>query len=201
MTIIQKTQLITAMMKRGHSFISAYNEANGARGEELYREYCQLNRIVLSDLFIGNYPLTQGFGLNPKMYAKFGWKGHNGIDFGMKTGRQLISCVSGRVVSAYDDGKGWGKHIYIWDNYQNIMVIYAHLSRIDVKVGQSVKVGKGLGLSGNSGNSTGSHLHFGLYKTNSSGYKINLGNGYGGAINPLDKNLVEWRIKNPSVAL
>jgi murein DD-endopeptidase MepM/ murein hydrolase activator NlpD len=201
MTILQRTQLVAEMMKKGHSFISAYNEANGVRAEELYKEYCKPNTVVVSDLFIGNYPVTQTFGKNPALYRRFGWRGHNGIDFGMKTGTQLVSCVSGRVVSAYDDGRGWGKHVYIYDNYQNIVVIYAHLSRIDVKVGQSVRVGKGIGLSGNSGNSTGPHLHFGIYKTNASGYKIDLGNGYGGAIDPFDKKQVTWDVKNPKQPL
>lgn len=189
------------MMKKGYSFIGAYNEANGPNGERYYQEYCGVKTIVISDLFIGNFGVSQIFGANPAMYKKFGWKGHNGIDFRCPTGTQLIACCNGKIIEAYNDGSGWGNHVYIYDASQKAMFIYAHMKTIAVRVGQVVRTGQLLGLSNNTGNSTGPHLHFGGYQTNDSGYKINLGNGYGGAINPFDSKLVTWNVKNPSKPL
>ena len=201
MTLGEKVKLIIAMMAKGHSLISATNEANGPRAEELYIEYCSSKNTTIYDIFIGTYHVSQYFGSNPSMYKKFGWKGHNGIDFACPSGTNLISCCNGKVIQAYNDAKGWGNHIYIYDESQMVIFLYAHLKEIKVKVGQRISVGKLIGLSGNTGNSTGAHLHLGIYKTNTHGYKIDLGNGYGGAINPFDKKQVTWIIKNPSQAL
>lgn len=200
LTLTQKIKLIAAMMKGGHSLISATNEANGIRQDELYKEYCCKN-IVLRDLFIGNYKVSQLFGKNPAMYQQFGWKGHNGTDFACPTNTKLISCVDGIVTTAFNNIGGWGYHLYIWDKVQNIMVIYAHLKELNVKVGDKVKIGQLIGLSDNTGNSTGPHLHFGTYKVDGNGNKIDLNNGYGGAINPFDKNLIIWEITNPKEPL
>lgn len=188
-------------MKGGHSLISATNEANGVNQDKYYKEYCD-KRIVLQDLFIGNYGISQKFGnvlyINKvNVYKQYGWKGHNGVDFSCPTGTKLISCVNGVVTTAYNNVGGWGYHCYVWDKDQKIMVIYAHMKSLNVKVSDKVKVGNLLGLSDNTGNSTGAHLHFGAYKVDDNGNKINLGNGYGGSINPFDSNVFEWIVTNP----
>lgn len=202
LTLIQKTQLIAAFLKRGYNPIGAYNEANGVNAERYYQEYCSNQKIVIGDLFIGNFRVTQKFGndliINKiHIYRKFRWKGHNGIDFGCPTGTKLVSCCNGKIVSAFNDGNGWGNHIYIYDESQKVLYIYAHLKNFSVKVGQKVKIGKLIGQTDNTGNSTAPHLHFGAYRTDEYGRKINLGNGYGGAVNPFDKNAFSWVIVNP----
>lgn len=201
MTLSNKVRLIKALISGGYNLIDAFNATNGANAQNLFNEYLGVKTIKISDLFIGNFGVTQRFGQNPKMYQRFGWKGHNGIDFGTPYDTQLISCVYGLVIRAYNDSNGWGNHIYIYDKNQSALVIYAHLKSISVKVGQTVIPGMKIGLSDNTGNSTGPHLHFGIYKTNSSGYKINLGNGFGGAIDPFDKKQVSWVITNLKKAL
>jgi murein DD-endopeptidase MepM/ murein hydrolase activator NlpD len=198
-TITQKGQLILAMTKKGYNFLDAVNQSNGQNQDKLFKEYCGTKNPVINDLFIGNFGVSQYFGANPQMYKQFGWKGHNGLDFRCPTGTQLISCVNGTITEAYNNIGGWGNHCYIWDKDQNVMVIYAHMKSLNVKVGDKVKIGNLLGLSNNTGNSTGPHLHFGVYKVDSNGNKLNLNNGYGGAVDPFDKNQFTWVVNNPQV--
>lgn len=130
-------------------------------------------------------PITQRFGVNPASYAKFGLKGHNGIDFGIPTGTKLYSCIDGTVIEAQSDPTGYGNYIKIENNECGIL--YGHLKSFSVAVGETVKAGQVIGISDNTGNSTGSHLHFGVFPK-----PRNKTNGYNGYIDPLNPNLVEW---------
>lgn len=141
----------------------------------------------LADLFLGSHPLTQGFGLNPASYARFGIKGHNGLDFGMNTGTEVWSATDGIVLRAADftgtNFNGFGVLVEIWDDVQLCACLYGHLQRPLVAVGQRVHARQPIALSDNTGNSTGPHLHFGICKTDANGVRLNLGNGYGGWLN------------------
>ena len=83
---------------------------------------------------------------------------HAGIDFRAATGTRVYASKSGRVIFAKWKG-GYGKIVGI-EHAGNFTTWYGHLSRISVKVGQTVSQGKVIGLSGNTGISTGPHLHF-----------------------------------------
>jgi len=103
--------------------------------------------------------VTQWYGENPSYYEQFGVAGHNGVDFGLKVGVPLKAVDSGTVdrVQKLSTGYGWNVLLkHTWGSS-----IYAHMSNIGVGVGQQVEKGEVLGLSGNTGNSTGPHLHFG----------------------------------------
>lgn len=91
---------------------------------------------------------------------------HFGIDLRAKIGTPVKSAGSGKVVSAGFKG-GYGKTIEI-AHEGGLKTLYAHLSSIDkkIKVGSYVKQGQNIGKSGNTGISSGPHLHFGLYKNN-----------------------------------
>ena len=136
-------------------------------------------------LFKGNGRLTQYFGSNASAYAKFGLKGHNGIDYGIPNGTELYSAINGKVTEVANDVKGYGKYVKIENDEAGI--IYGHLQEWKVKVGDVVKAGQLIGLSNNSGNSTGPHLHFGVFPK-----PRNRNNGYAGYIDPFDKKLVTW---------
>lgn len=139
-----------------------------------------------TDLFEGNYPLTQAFGLNFNWYAPFGLKGHNGIDYGLPVGTKLFSAITGTVTEVALDARGYGNYIKIENDECGIL--YGHMRELSpLKVGSNVKAGDLIGYSGNTGNSTGPHLHFGLFPK-----PRNRNNGYAGYINPLDKKLVNW---------
>jgi hypothetical protein len=86
---------------------------------------------------------------------------HSGIDLTMPEGTELRSVVEGFVSNVYDGSGNIGKGVKIIGN-DDREYIYGHLSDVDVKVGQKVNFGDMLGESGNTGNSTGPHLHFGV---------------------------------------
>ena len=90
------------------------------------------------------------------------WKAHHGVDFGARRGTPILAAADGKVIfSGWMNGYGRVIKIRHKDSY---VTLYAHQSRLKVKVGQSVKKGQIIGYTGNSGRSTGPHLHFGLYK-------------------------------------
>ncbi len=83
---------------------------------------------------------------------------HEGIDFRAATGTRVYASKAGRVIFAGWNG-GYGKIVGI-EHADDFTTWYGHLSRIRVNKGQTVTKGKVIGLSGNTGVSTGPHLHF-----------------------------------------
>lgn len=86
---------------------------------------------------------------------------HTGYDFAMPEGTPIRSITDG-IIHLVDYGnKNTGKTIFVqWGDGKT--AIYGHLSKFAVKEGQHVKARDLLGYSGNTGHSTGAHLHFGL---------------------------------------
>ncbi|MGK7905857.1 MAG: M23 family metallopeptidase [Synechococcus sp.] len=112
-------------------------------------------------------PVTSEFGprVNP-VTGQF-QRQHSGIDLGTPMGTPIRAACDGVVMVAAPRW-GYGNYVVI-DHGVNeegnrLTTGYAHLSRIDVAVGQPVTRGEVVGLSGNSGLSTGPHLHFETYK-------------------------------------
>jgi murein DD-endopeptidase MepM/ murein hydrolase activator NlpD len=84
---------------------------------------------------------------------------HYGIDIALPTGNSVVSSFSGKVRIINYDPRGYGKYVVVrHDN--GLETVYAHLSEITCDVNQQVAAGEQLGLSGNTGRSTGPHLHF-----------------------------------------
>lgn len=90
--------------------------------------------------------------------------GHNGLDFGIVVGTPVEATMDGKVVHAGWNNQGYG-NLVIVDN-GTYKTYYAHLSSIPVAVGDSVTAGTTIGLSGNTGNSTGPHLHYEIRQNN-----------------------------------
>lgn len=133
--------------------------------------------------------ISQDFGENPAMYAQFGLNGHNGLDLAVPVGTQLFAPIEGMVSIGNDGNGGYGKYIEIIKD--NLKVILGHLSEFDVKDGQYVYMCEKVGLSGNTGFSTGPHLHLGM-KNMKDGKVLNYDNGFKGAINPRPL-IVTWK--------
>ena len=92
-------------------------------------------------------------------------KFHEGIDFSASVGTEIIATGDGVVSEAYKDGKGdgYGKYIVINHGY-SYSSLYAHMSSVNVKQGQKIKRGQVIGYVGNSGKSTGPHIHYEVRK-------------------------------------
>jgi murein DD-endopeptidase MepM/ murein hydrolase activator NlpD len=87
------------------------------------------------------------------------WERHKALDIGAPTGTAVVAADSGYVVKTGWSEYGYGKYIVI-DHGNGFQTLYAHLSTILVEVGQSVGKGERIGSVGNTGRSTGPHLHF-----------------------------------------
>jgi murein DD-endopeptidase MepM/ murein hydrolase activator NlpD len=105
--------------------------------------------------------ISQKFGENPAAYARFNMAGHNGLDFAVPVGTPIRAVDDGVAVEMLSDVDGYGQYIKLKHSWGESL--YAHLDRYNaVAQGAHVKRGQVIGLSGNSGNSTGPHLHLGI---------------------------------------
>jgi murein DD-endopeptidase MepM/ murein hydrolase activator NlpD len=110
----------------------------------------------------GDWPLTQAFGARPAYYARFGLPAHNGIDIGCPEGTILRALFAGEVSEVWFDQAGYGWYCKL--RHENgPELLYAHQRQAPaVSEGDLVMPGDTLGVSGNTGNSDGPHLHLGM---------------------------------------
>ncbi|MHB1316388.1 MAG: murein hydrolase activator EnvC family protein [Minisyncoccota bacterium] len=148
--------------------------------KELYAYESQLklevdpSRLPASRAGILSWPLdkvivTQRFGQTSASKRLYVSGSHNGADFGAPTGTPVKSALDGVVVGtgntdAYPGCYSFGKWVMV-KHPNGLSTIYAHLSVIKAVTGQSVSTGEVIGYSGNTGYSTGPHLHLGVYAT------------------------------------
>lgn len=98
--------------------------------------------------------LTSNYGYRPR----FG-RMHKGVDLNLNVGDTVVAAFDGRVRITKFEGKGYGYYVVVrHDN--GLETVYGHLSRFLVKPNQYVKAGQPIALGGNTGRSTGPHLHF-----------------------------------------
>lgn len=90
---------------------------------------------------------------------------HPGMDFTAATGTKVYATANGIVSHVKSDPWGYGNHIII--NHGNgYITLYGHLSRYSIRIGQQIIRGQLIGFVGNTGRSTGSHLHYEVRKFN-----------------------------------
>ena len=115
-----------------------------------------LKLLISNDSLGSYYPPICGI-----ITSNFGWRDnrmHKGMDINLKRGDQVHAAFDGMVrIARYNGGYG---NVVIIRHYNGLETVYAHLSKIKVKVGQVVIAGQTLGLGGATGHATGSHLHF-----------------------------------------
>lgn len=96
--------------------------------------------------------ITSGFGQRR-------WRWHYGTDLGVCVGDTIVSMFSGRIRIIDFERRGYGRYVVVrHDN--GLESVYAHMSRVLVSLDQRVEAGEPIGLAGNTGRSTGPHLHF-----------------------------------------
>lgn len=126
---------------------------------------------VKEDKLKKNVKFLSGFGMRIHPIHKIR-KFHKGIDFTAPQGTDIQATGNGRVVKVNSVGSGYGKHVLI-DHGYGYKTLYAHMSSVNVKVGEIVKKGQKIGLVGSTGTSTAPHLHYEIWLN-------------GVAINPID---------------
>jgi len=129
------------------------------RQQELVRSLLErkLEFLATPSLWPSRGPITSGFGTRSSPFGR-GGDFHNGVDIKVPTGSPVYAPGAGRVVEA-DFMHGYGLRVVI-DHDFGLETVFAHLKKAEVKPGQMVRRGECIGLSGNSGRTTGSHLHY-----------------------------------------
>ncbi len=113
--------------------------------------------------------LASGFGMRIHPVYKVR-KLHSGIDFSAPTGTPIYATGDGKVIPDNGlGGSGYGNFVIISHGF-GYHTLYAHMSKINVKIGQQVKRGDIIGFVGSTGTSTAPHLHYEVIKN---GEKIN----------------------------
>ncbi|MBI2628412.1 MAG: peptidoglycan DD-metalloendopeptidase family protein [Candidatus Niyogibacteria bacterium] len=133
---------------------------------EEYMKQCRSYGDLLKNIFC----LTQYFG-NTKFAqtGAYGGQGHNGVDFKAAIGTKIYAALGGIVKGVGDTDTipkcySYGKWVLI-EHPNGLSSLYAHLSLTKASLGQEINTGDLIGYSGNSGYSTGPHLHFTVYAT------------------------------------
>lgn len=163
-----------------HSIMSSIEETPILSNDyELYNlnAYCTYYTLTENDAFwwpVGSAEPTNGniYGGEPvstNITSHFGTRAdnHGGMDVGVVRGTPIIATRSGTVLLVYTGcvegdtscGETYGNMVKI-DHGDGIEAIYAHLNSVEVQEGDIIKQGELIGYSGNTGNSSGPHLHF-----------------------------------------
>ena len=119
----------------------------------------QSNNVITSKYGYRIHPVTKKYKL------------HTGIDLRASKGTSIFAAKAGTVVTA-EYNSAWGNYV-ILSHGGGYTSLYAHMTKMNVKVGQSVKQGQVIGTVGSTGYSTGAHLHFELRKNNVSYNPLN----------------------------
>jgi murein DD-endopeptidase MepM/ murein hydrolase activator NlpD len=131
---------------------------------------------------VSNHGLT-------RVASGFGWrihpiykteKLHTGMDFTAPIGTEVYATGNGVVSKVENDGRGYGNNIIINHGY-GYETLYGHMSKFNVRVGQKINRGDLIGYSGNSGSSTGPHVH---YEVRKNGTPVNPVNFYYNDLSP-----------------
>lgn len=181
----EKNNLLAATKNKESNYLKTLEEKKAlqeAFQKELSNLESDLKQVVnqktipKAGIGILSWPLdkikiTQKFGHTAfaATTAAYNGGGHNGVDFGISTGTKVKAALSGVVTGAGNTdsacpGASYGKWVLI-KHYNGLSTLYAHLSLIKVSVGDTLQTGDTIGYSGNTGYSTGPHLHFTVMAT------------------------------------
>ena len=131
--------------------------------------------IALQPPIYGTPRISQRFAENPPMYTPYGLAGHPGLDYAVPTGTVIRSPVAGTCYIGSETYAAYGTHLWIRPDVgaglavpsgsqpaPDAWVLLGHLSRILCDTREKVQPGSIVALSGNTGRSTGPHLHLGI---------------------------------------
>lgn len=176
----QQNELAVVQAEKGEALQGLKQEARELEGQlrQIEQDERQVRRLIelaarrarihhtTVPKFAGTYmrpvdaPITSGFGMRFHPILHYS-RPHNGIDFGARYGTPVRCAAPGRVIAA-TTMRGFG-NVVIVDHGGGVTTVYAHLSHISVRSGQSLTQGQNLGNVGKSGLATGPHLHFEMH--------------------------------------
>lgn len=167
---VKRGDTLSTIASANGTTVNAILDANDLRsrtiqeGQVLFVPGAALNttelRIILGELF--EWPtrgtFTSGFGMRADPFTGLP-RFHNGIDLANAVGTPIRAAASGRVVHIQEQIGNYGRFVIVRhpDGFQTL---YAHLNGFAVRTGEYVDRGEVLGTMGNTGRSTGPHLHF-----------------------------------------
>jgi murein DD-endopeptidase MepM/ murein hydrolase activator NlpD len=147
------------------------NTAPAGMSAVKWKGYKDLDADIYGMPFLGPIQHWSDWYKKPLLGCRFSdphYESHTGADFPVNEGTPVHTTMAGEVVWAGENGP-WGNLVVIENNDYQIWL--AHLSSIEVGEGEIIEYGEEIGLSGNTGNSTGGHLHYGIkHKTEAGSY-------------------------------
>jgi len=174
---VQRGDSLSSIAAEHNTSVNAILDANDmasstiAVGDVLFVPNARMNstelKLILGELFV--YPVrgtfTSGFGMRNDPFTgrrRF----HNGVDFAAAVGTPIGSAMPGSVVHTETQSGNYGKFVIVRHD-GGFQTLYAHLNDITVRKGQYVAQGQTVGTMGNTGRSTGPHLHFSIIRNGS----------------------------------
>lgn len=150
----------------------------------------------LKDIGTNKIFISQRFGVNPALYAQFNINGHDGLDIAAPAGTPIYSPANGFIVEQTEKETGYGLRITmrVDDGNKHYLLVFGHLQRLQnpthvdynwFSQNLPVKTGDVIGYVNSSGFSTGNHLHLGVFEQLENGTRLNLNNGFKGALDPM----------------
>jgi murein DD-endopeptidase MepM/ murein hydrolase activator NlpD len=149
-------KLQRALVAQSKSYQEVYELAR-AQGKML-ESIPAIQPVANSDL----KRIASGFGMRIHPIYKIS-KMHTGLDFTADVGTEIYATGDGKVEAVDSKLSGYGHHVVIQHGY-GYETLYAHMSKVNVRQGEEVKRGQIIGYVGNTGTSTGPHLHYEVIK-------------------------------------
>lgn len=143
------------------AFVPAYDLYCGFNTHRIFDGEPSMSTALPLDLHLSHASCDHAIPVCGKVTSAFGprrGRWHYGVDLKLQTGDPVYAAFEGMVrISRYNPTFG---HVVVIRHANGLETLYAHLSKRSVHVGEVVEAGACIGLGGNTGRSTGSHLHF-----------------------------------------
>ena len=167
---VQRGDALSTIARMYGTDIDTIRRNNNLSGDRIFAG----DELIITDYERGPFSLSRNsliWPVNGRISSSFGWRTHpikktrlfhNGLDLAVPTGTAVKAAASGEVVhSGWMNGFGY---TVIIDHGRGVETLYAHNSRVTVSKGSMVNKGQQVAVSGNTGLSTGPHLHFGVLR-------------------------------------
>lgn len=167
---VQRGDALSSIARMYGTDVETIRRANNINGDRIFVG----DELIITDYQRGPFSLKRNsliWPVNGRISSNFGWRTHpikktrlfhNGLDIAVPTGTSVKAAAAGEVVhSGWMNGFGY---TVIIDHGRGVETLYAHNSKVSVARGSMVNKGQQVALSGNTGLSTGPHLHFGVLR-------------------------------------